>query len=194
MKWNHWIMVLVVFLLLSFIWIMAQQTVIVAQGKTIDGMYHEVMTLKIEILRLRESLIPPPFVSPLPGPMYVSSSIGFRTDPMGGTEDKLHLGSDYPLPIGTPVKSVASGVVVAHWPAPNSYWRGHPIFGGCIVIDYGSFLMLYGHLSKTEIHEGDLVKAGQKIGEVGDTGICTGPHLHLQVIVDPMEFLKDRRA
>jgi len=84
-------------------------------------------------------------------------------------------------------------VVVDHWPPPDGYWRGHPTFGGLIVIDHGNELFtLYGHLSDSFVREGRWVEAGQVIGELGDTGIATGPHLHFEVVVNPLRYLEER--
>ena len=124
---------------------------------------------------------------------WISSGSGYRTDPMGGKEEsQLHKGLDLVGPHHTPVKAAAAGVVVEHWPAPNGYFRGHPIYGGLIVIDHlnGTFT-LYGHLSTTYVSEGDRVEAGEIIGRQGNTGISTGEHLHFEVIVNPLLYLSE---
>jgi murein DD-endopeptidase MepM/ murein hydrolase activator NlpD len=124
---------------------------------------------------------------------WISSGSGYRTDPMGGKEEsQLHKGLDLVGPHHTPVKAAAAGVVVEHWPAPNGYFRGHPIYGGLIVIDHlnGTFT-LYGHLSTTYVGEGDRVEAGEIIGRQGNTGISTGEHLHFEVIVNPLLYLSE---
>ena len=124
---------------------------------------------------------------------WISSGSGYRTDPMGGKEEsQLHKGLDLVGPHHTPVKAAAAGVVVEHWPAPNGYFRGHPIYGGMIVIDHlnGTFT-LYGHLSTTYVSEGDRVEAGEIIGRQGNTGISTGEHLHFEVIVNPLLYLSE---
>jgi len=58
----------------------------------------------------------------------------------------------------------------------------HPVFGRLIEIDHGNDLKtLYAHASKIDVKLGELVKRGQKIGEVGSSGRSTGPHLHFEV-------------
>ena len=100
-------------------------------------------------------------------------------------------------PIGTPVRAVLAGVVIDHWLVPGMHhgilYHGHAVFGGLVVIDHGDGLFtLYGHLSATCVHEDWYVEAGQVIGELGDTGITTGPHLHFEVVVDPLRYLEER--
>ena len=71
----------------------------------------------------------------------------------------------------------------------------HPGFGNLVDIDHGNGLISrYAHSSKVLVKAGDIVKAGQKIAEVGTTGRSTGPHLHFEVLLNdvpqnPMKFL-----
>ena len=122
---------------------------------------------------------------------WISSGAGYRNDPMGGKEEiQLHKGMDLVGPHRAQVKAAAAGVVAEHWPAPNGFYRGHPIYGGLVVIDHrNGTLTLYGHLSTTYVSEGDEVEAGEIIGRQGNTGISTGEHLHFEVIVNPLLFL-----
>ena len=118
-------------------------------------------------------------------------------DPMGGGTEALHKGVDLAGPVGMPVRAVLAGVVVDHWLVPGWHWgkeyHGHPIMGGYIVIDHGEGLFsCYGHLSATFVHEDNWIEAGQVIGEVGNTGISTGPHLHFELVVDPLRYLEER--
>ena len=116
----------------------------------------------------------------------ISSRIGLRTNPMGGI-DYFHKGVDLVGKHHAPVKAAAYGKVIAHWPPPNYYFKGHPVFGGTIIIFHGGGLYtLYGHLSKTFVHERDMVQQGQVIGLQGNTGKSTGEHLHFEVIIDPI--------
>ena len=122
---------------------------------------------------------------------WISSGAGYRKDPMGGTaESRLHKGIDLVGPHRALVKAAAAGVVAEHWPAPNGFYKGHPIYGGLVVIDHlnGTFT-LYAHLSTTYVSEGDPVKAGEIIGRQGNTGITTGEHLHFEVVINPLLYL-----
>jgi len=101
-----------------------------------------------------------------------------------------HSGTDFRAKWGTPVKAVLSGKVVIA--------RDFYLTGKTIIIDHGLGLYsLYAHLSKMKVKEGDFVKGGQVIGNVGSTGRSTGPHLHLGIYVnglrvDPMEAFKTK--
>jgi murein DD-endopeptidase MepM/ murein hydrolase activator NlpD len=188
MKWEYWI-ITVVLLLLAALGGMADLTT------TIDEQQEVIVERELEISRLEkqlEAMKPPPYSEPLQG-ARISSGCGYRMDPMGGGTEGLHKGVDLVAPIGTPVRAVLAGTVVEHWPAPDGYWNGHPVFGGLVVIDHGDGLFsIYGHLKSTCVHEGWQVGADQVIGELGDTGIATGPHLHFELVVDPLRYLEER--
>lgn len=64
-------------------------------------------------------------------------------------------------------------------------------YGGYIVLqhDNGTYTV-YAHMSRTNVHTGDKVKQGQKIGVIGDTGIATGVHLHFEIVLTPHNFIK----
>jgi murein DD-endopeptidase MepM/ murein hydrolase activator NlpD len=103
---------------------------------------------------------------------------------------KLHAGIDLAAPDGTPYKAVHGGTVTA-----AGYAGG---YGYSITIrqDDGTE-MIYAHSRRTLVEKGDVVKAGQVIGEVGNTGYSYGTHLHLEVHVngtpvDPITFLEER--
>lgn len=99
-----------------------------------------------------------------------------------------HLGVDYGAPTGTPVSTVADGVVA------HAGWNGG--MGKCVKIRHtGGITTMYGHLSRfgSGIRSGQRVEQGQVIGYVGSTGMSTGPHLHFQIdrngaVVDPLTF------
>lgn len=116
----------------------------------------------------------------------IGSSFGWRIDPLTG-QSALHTGLDFPADTGTPILSAAGGVVVTQ--------EFHPAYGNMIEVDHGNQLVTrYAHASKTWVKQGDLVRRGQKIAEVGTTGRSTGPHLHFEVLVqgipqDPQKFL-----
>jgi murein DD-endopeptidase MepM/ murein hydrolase activator NlpD len=85
-----------------------------------------------------------------------------------------HLGLDYGVPSGTPVRAVNRGTVILARPL---YFEG-----SCVVIDHGEGLFsLYLHLSEFSVKEGDQVETGQLIGRSGGSGRATGPHLHLAI-------------
>ena len=112
---------------------------------------------------------------------------------MGGF-DQFHRGIDVSVPIGTRVRAMASGTVVQHWPAPNGHFRGHPAFGGYIVVQHGhgsGVYSAYAHLSETFVQTGQWVFRGEVIGLSGNSGVSTGPHLHWEVWLDP-ELLLER--
>ena len=91
---------------------------------------------------------------------------------LNGVKGSGHGGTDYAAPVGTPVYAPADGLVVlAH---PDMFLTGQTVL---INHGYGLFSS-YSHLSKTDVARGDKVKRGDKIGEVGQTGRATGPHLH----------------
>jgi len=99
----------------------------------------------------------------------------------------LHSGLDFPAPPGTPIYAAAGGVAVV-----QDY---HPQYGNVVEIDHGNELLTrYGHVSRVFVKKGDIIRRGQKIAEVGNTGRSTGPHLHFEVLVqgvaqDPQKFL-----
>ena len=105
---------------------------------------------------------------------------------------RQHLGVDYAAPVGTPVRTVADGVVsFAGW--QNGY-------GKTIEIDHGNGkTTLYAHLSRHDVKKGQRVAQGQRVGAVGMTGWTTGPHLHFEFRVggthqDPLRIAKASEA
>lgn len=128
-----------------------------------------------------------PSVAPVDG--AVGSGFGFREDPLTG-RTALHTGLDFPADIGTPIHAAAGGVVVLA--------EADAAYGLAVQIDHGNGLVTrYAHTSKTLVQVGDLVKRGQVIAEVGNSGRSTGPHLHFEVLLDgapqnPARFLAGR--
>jgi murein DD-endopeptidase MepM/ murein hydrolase activator NlpD len=137
--------------------------------------------------RLAQLLVPNS--APVVGP--VGSGFGFRTDPFTG-RGALHTGLDFPADVGTPILAAAGGMVV------NVEF--HPGYGNLVEVDHGNGLVTrYAHASKVHVKTGDLVKRGQRVADVGNTGRSTGPHLHFEVLVDnvpqnPARFLAGRGA
>lgn len=104
---------------------------------------------------------------------FKSSGFGHRVDPFTGLWT-MHEGVDFQATIGTPVLAAADGVVL--------FAGFHPQYGYMIDIDHGNDLVTrYAHTSKLLVKEGDVVRRGRKIAEVGSTGRSTGPHLHFEV-------------
>lgn len=103
----------------------------------------------------------------------VSSLYGYRTHPHYGSW-RMHEGIDLSAPIGTPVYATGNGIVT------QSQWRNG--YGQLIEINHGfGYKSRYGHLSKRHVKVGDSVTRGQVIGDVGNTGVSSGPHLHYEV-------------
>ena len=104
---------------------------------------------------------------------YVSSPYGYRRDPKTGVE-KFHGGTDFAAPGGSPIKAYADGIVKTAGYMANGY-------GNYVIIDHGSGNQtLYGHASRLHVKQGDQVKRGQLIADVGSTGYSTGNHLHFE--------------
>jgi murein DD-endopeptidase MepM/ murein hydrolase activator NlpD len=104
---------------------------------------------------------------------FNASGFGMRIDPITG-QQALHEGIDFITDTGTPVVAAAGGVV--------QFAGHHPQYGNLIEIDHGNDLVTrYAHLSKMFVRESVVVKRGRKIGDTGNTGRSTGPHLHFEV-------------
>ena len=106
----------------------------------------------------------------------LSSSFGMRKHPIDGF-NKMHRGTDFAAPLGTPIMASGSGIII------RARWCGGG--GNCVKIKHNSiYETVYAHMSKFAIgiKEGLRVKQGQIIGYVGSTGKSTGPHLHYEVI------------
>ncbi len=106
----------------------------------------------------------------------LSSSFGNRKHPILGYT-KLHTGTDFAAPMGTPIMASGTGVIL------KAGWCGGG--GNCVKIKHNStYSTVYAHMSKFArgIKKGVRVNQGQIIGYVGSTGMSTGPHLHYEVI------------
>ena len=126
---------------------------------------------------------------PLDQKHFFSSDFGFRRDPFNRSKKHFHKGHDFSARTGTPVVATANGVV------KKSKYFGS--FGNYIEIDHGNgYVTAYGHLSRRHVKVGDRVIRGQKIGQVGNTGKSTAPHLHYEISYqkkhkDPTDFYFD---
>ena len=119
------------------------------------------------------------FICPLKSYSRVSSEYGWRKNPVSGV-NKLHAGTDFAAPGGTPIYAAASGYVqVAGWSSGG--------YGNYVIIYHGkmsdgnSYTTLYGHMRSVATSAGKYVQQGELIGYVGSTGNSTGNHLHLEV-------------
>ncbi len=117
-----------------------------------------------------------PFAPAMASVKATSSSFGQPRTYLAGGPVAYHFGTDYPAPVGTPVLAVNDGKVILA--------GKYPVRGNLVVIDHGAGVTsLYFHQSKLLVKPGQTVTRGQKIGEVGTTGLSAGPHLHLEVRV-----------
>jgi len=108
----------------------------------------------------------------------LSSSFGMRKHPILGY-NKMHRGTDFAAPSGTPILASGSGTIT------RARWCGGG--GNCVKIKHNStYETIYAHMKAFAkgIKEGRKVKQGQIIGYVGSTGLSTGPHLHYEVLVN----------
>lgn len=133
--------------------------------------------------KIRSMMVPTQM--PIPG-ASLGSPYGMRIDPFTGVLT-LHKGLDFQADPGTPIRAAAGGVVVTQ--------EVHSAYGNMIEIDHGQGLVTrYAHADKVLVKTGDLIRRGQKIATVGNTGRSTGAHLHFEVMVqgapqDPQKFL-----
>ncbi len=108
----------------------------------------------------------------------LSSSYGMRKHPILGY-NKMHKGTDFAAPSGTPIMASGAGKIT------RARWCGGG--GNCVKIKHNStYETIYAHMKSFArgIKEGKRVKQGQIIGYVGSTGMSTGPHLHYEVVVN----------
>ncbi|MBQ6179779.1 MAG: M23 family metallopeptidase [Bacteroidales bacterium] len=127
----------------------------------------------------------PPII-PDPSKYTLTSPFGYRSDPFTGNS-KLHTGVDLAMKPGNPVYATGDGVVEA---VAFDFFG----YGNCVDIDHGfGYKTRYAHLDRMTVIEGMKVKRGDKIGESGQSGRASGPHLHYEVFykgerVNPMNY------
>jgi murein DD-endopeptidase MepM/ murein hydrolase activator NlpD len=143
--------------------------------------FHELL----KFLKERKSIIAAtPSIWPVQG--WVTSEFGYRTSPLGGAKE-FHKGIDIATRVGLQIVAPADGMVTE-----ISYDRD---VGHMIKIDHGHGMTTwYGHLLKSAIRQGSMVKRGELIGYVGNSGRSTGSHLHYTVLlngvpVNPRKYL-----
>lgn len=116
-----------------------------------------------------------PSINPVPG-RRIGSGFGYRVDPINKKSIRMHWGVDIGAPRGTPIHVSADGIV--------SYIGWNRGYGLTVDVDHGfGFKTRYAHCQKVLVKLGTLVKRGQIIATVGNTGRSTCPHLHYEVRV-----------
>jgi murein DD-endopeptidase MepM/ murein hydrolase activator NlpD len=159
--------------------------------RSIDNLEREIAVTSqsqlelINFLREQKSILAcTPSIRPTSG--WISSGFGYRMSPFTNKRE-FHKGLDIATRIGTPIVAPADGLVV--------FAGREGGFGRMITINHGYHLMTrYAHLHKLAVSKGQFVKKGEAIGEVGNTGRCTGPHLHYEVHlngvpVNPLRYI-----
>ena len=125
-----------------------------------------------------------PSICPLPvGTFVLTSPFGNRTSPFTNTVD-FHAGLDLAAREGTPVLAAGGGRVVfaGRYPLRRNvrWWR----YGNVVVVTHGErYLTIYAHLHEIPVRRGAIVRRGEEVGTVGNTGWSTSPHLHYEVRV-----------
>ena len=124
------------------------------------------------------------FIKPIEG--TITSIFGYR-DTATGSVPKNHTGTDIAANLGTKIKSATDGEVVLASEEGD--------YGKHLKIQIGEVSIIYAHCNNLYVNQGDKIKQGQEIAEVGSTGNSTGPHLHLEIryqerIIDPQKILE----
>lgn len=128
-----------------------------------------------------------PFAMPVRGNYRFTSGFGFRRDPKGRGQ-RMHSGTDFAGPKGTPIHVTADGVV------KKAGW--HQGYGNTVIVQHAFGIeTLYAHMTRIHVREGQSVSRGTRIGDMGTTGRSTGVHLHYEVrvngkAVNPMTYIK----
>ena len=121
-----------------------------------------------------ESITPETIILPSSAP--ITSGWGRRWHPIL-RKMRMHYGSDFDGARGSPVWAAHQGVVET-----ATYMKD---FGRVVVLNHGNgFSTLYAHLNKIRVKYGETVRQGQRIGDIGSSGLSTGPHLHFEIRVD----------
>lgn len=129
---------------------------------------------------------------------YVSSLYGERISPFGNIP-QFHTGMDFANAIGTPIKVTADGTVIGVTPVNGPGLGIH-----VKVLHKHGFMTVYGHMSELKVEKDQVLKRGDVVGLLGQTGMATGPHLHYEVhlryvtpngpystLFDPWLFVKE---
>jgi len=145
-----------------------------ALTRTLELASDQMMVLDTELLLRQASQGKLLMDRPVAESGYLSSVFGIRTDPFTGRRAR-HEGFDFADELGAPILAAESGVVLTV--------TSQPQYGNAVEIDHGNGLSTrYAHISRVLVKPGDVVKRGQEIAEIGNTGRSTGPHLHFEVL------------
>ena len=165
---------------------------------------------KLAIPTISSKAVTAPVATPAPSPSPSASAAALADTPApkfawpltgkvrrsfagAGAKDGPHEGIDLLSPEGTAVRASAAGKVIFAGQGPEDYGLTVIVFHG------GRWTTTYSFLSKVTVKEGDEVKAGERIGLVGETGLATEPQLHFEVrknrvALDPVKFLPKMKA
>jgi murein DD-endopeptidase MepM/ murein hydrolase activator NlpD len=155
----------------------------------LEGLESRLSLVKQSVERRDALATATPSIWPTHG--WLTSPMGYRTDPVNGQSGDFHPGLDIAGDRGQPVYATAAGRV--------TFAERHGNYGNLIVIDHGYGLETrYGHLQAFTIGKGDQVKRGDVIGRVGSTGRATGNHLHYEVLangtlLNPLRLLTNQK-
>lgn len=125
-----------------------------------------------------------PLALPIQDEFLLSSSFGVRSDPMTHLPS-MHEGLDFVAPVGTPIVVTAAGKVV--------HARDNGAYGNMVEVEHAEgFVTRYAHLQSIQVRLGQQLQPGDRVGQLGNTGRSTGPHLHYEVLYQgrPMHPVK----
>lgn len=132
-----------------------------------------------------------PLSSPLTVSRRYTSGFGIRRDPLSPKRYSSHYGIDFAAPYASPITATAEGVVKSA--GRRSGW------GNMVEIDHGNgFITRYAHMSKITVKRGQTINLHDKVGELGNTGRSTGPHIHYEILfrgkhLNPKRFIEAGR-
>ena len=152
----------------------------------------QILPIVVVLLFISVQARPLDLTAPLAYGYNESSGFGPRLDVMGGAFERMHAGRDLTAPEGAEILAMAAGEVDAVWYPPGTplsggrISKGHPRLGGAVRIKHSeSLYSMSGHMSRVIAYEGMRVWPGRVIGIIGNTGISTGRHLHVEILIEP---------
>ncbi len=165
-------------------------------SQALDELFHEVEDRQkqfsvLETLLMNQNLLSEIVPSGRPVESgYISSRFGMRTDPINGRR-AMHEGIDFAARPGTPVLAAAAGVV--------TFSDRNGGYGNMVEINHGNgYVTLYAHNQRNLVEVGQVVRRGEKIALLGQTGRATGPHVHFEIHrngrpVNPLPYVQAAR-